>query len=72
MYWIPDFIGLNELIEKVKYKFTMLIYFRCNLHKLTYINILSFIKLINISYRRIRADLILTFDITNNLVDMNK
>ena len=72
--WNPgkDFIGLNKLIEQVHHKFTKRIYFRCNFIKSTYDTRLYFLNLMNVSHRRLRADLILAFKILNNLVDIDK
>ena len=72
--WNPCnyFIGLNKLIEKVQHKFTKRIYFRYNLHKSTYNNILCFLNLMNISHRRLRDDLHLTLKIHNDFVDTDR
>ena len=72
--WNPgnDFSGLKKLIEKVQHKFTKRIYFRCNFIKSTYDTRLCFLNLMNLSHRRLRADLILAFKILNNLVDIDK
>ena len=72
--WNPgkDFIGLNKLIEKVQHKFIKRIYFRCNIIKSTYDIRLCFLNLMNLSHRRLRADLILAFKILNNIVDIDK
>ena len=72
--WNPgkDFIGLNKLIKKDQHKFTKRIYFRCNFIKSTYDTRLCFLNLMNLSHCRLRADLILAFNILNNLVDIDK
>ena len=72
--WNPGkyFIGLNKLIEKVQHKLPKRIYFRCNFIKSTYDTRLCFLNLMNLSHRRLKADLILTFKILNNLVDIDK
>ena len=72
--WNPgkEFIGLDKLIEKVQHKFTKLIYFKCNFIKPTYDTRLCFLNLMNLSHRKLRADLILAFKILNNLVDIDK
>ena len=44
----------------------------CNFLKSTYDTILYFLKLMNLSHRRLRGDLILAFQILNNLVDIVK
>ena len=72
--WNPgkDCIGLNKLIEKVQHKLTKRIYFRCIFIKTTNDTRLCFLNLMNLSHRRLRADLILAFKILNNLVDIDK
>ena len=45
---------------------------RCNFLKSTYDTRLCFLKLMNLSLRRLRSDLIMDFKILNNLVDIDK
>ena len=65
-------LAINKLSEKVQHKFTKRIYFRCYFIKLTYDTRLCFLNLMNLSHRRLIADLILAFKILNNLVDIDK
>ena len=72
MNLVKYFIGLNKLIEKVQNKFTKRIYFRCNFLKSNYDTRLCFLKLMNLSHRRLRTDQIMAFKKLNNLVDIDK
>ena len=70
--WNPhsNYIGYNDLLEKVQRNVTKKLCYRCNLSYLNYSDGLKFLNLHSLSQRRTIADLTLAFKIIKGFVDV--
>ena len=70
--WNPhsNYIGYNDLLEKVQRNFTKKLFYRCNLSYLNYSDRLTFLNLHSLSQRRTIADLTLAYKLIKGFVDV--
>ena len=70
--WNPhsNYIGYNDLLEKVQRNVTKKLCYRCNLSYLNYSDRLTFLNLHSLSQRRTIAHLTLAYKIIKGFVDV--
>ena len=69
--WAPQSIGNLELAEKAQRSFTKRLCKKLNISFRDYEDRLKILKIESLEYRRLKTDLILTYKIINNLIDLN-
>ena len=70
--WNPEnFICNYNNIENIQIYFTKIIFYRCNLTKRSYEDIIIFLNIKTLFHLRLLADLTLTYNILNELLDVD-
>ena len=70
--WNPDnFIRNSNNIENIQIYFTKILFYRCNLTKRFYEDIINCLNIKTLFRRRLLADLTLTYKTLNGLVDVD-
>ena len=72
--WNPhtNYIGNADALDKFKRLFTKRLFYRCNISMASYSNRLIYFNIKSLSHRRLISDMVLTYNIMNDLVDVEE